>query len=70
MRCGKNLPSLEHLGLFSKMWTEIKYDGLENDESIWVMLLEIENHMSLRSLFRWNGFVFTQMGMQCISQLK
>eukprot|EP00957_Ditylum_brightwellii_P149405 11378983-Ditylum_brightwellii.AAC.1 len=28
------------------MWTEIKGAGLENDETIWVMLLEIENHMN------------------------
>eukprot|EP00957_Ditylum_brightwellii_P192890 14686608-Ditylum_brightwellii.AAC.1 len=44
------------------MWTEIKDDGLENNESIWVMLLEIENHMGLGSLIHWNGFVSTQMG--------
>jgi hypothetical protein len=41
------------------MWTEFKDDVLENEKSIWVMLLEIENHMSFRSLFHWNGFVFT-----------
>eukprot|EP00957_Ditylum_brightwellii_P138697 10572236-Ditylum_brightwellii.AAC.1 len=33
------------------MWTEINEDRLENDESIWVMLLEIEYHMSLISLW-------------------
>eukprot|EP00957_Ditylum_brightwellii_P011572 874674-Ditylum_brightwellii.AAC.1 len=37
------------------MWTEIKDDGLENDVSIWVMFLEILNHMSLGSLFHWDG---------------
>eukprot|EP00957_Ditylum_brightwellii_P181272 13808652-Ditylum_brightwellii.AAC.1 len=32
------------------MWTECKDDVLENEKTIWVVLLEIEDHMCLGSL--------------------
>eukprot|EP00957_Ditylum_brightwellii_P039648 2999443-Ditylum_brightwellii.AAC.1 len=39
------------------MWTEFKDDVPENEKTIWVMLLDIDYHMSLRTLFHWNEWI-------------
>jgi hypothetical protein len=45
------------------MWTEIKDDGLKNDESILVILFKVKDHVSFGTLIIWDGFVLTEMGV-------